>query len=190
MKKTVFILSGPAGVGKTTIWKALEKNDPKVEKIITSTTRKPRDGEVHGVDYYFLDRQDFLDGIESGDFIEHAYVHGDNIYGSTHAELERVLSHDKFPFYIVEPQGMKSLTPTLKEKGYNVISVFILPPSMEVLEERLGGRGTEGEDEKNTRLCTAKNEIACKDLYKYHIVNDDLDHAVQEIQNIIDTYAI
>lgn len=101
--KKIFILSGPAGVGKTTIWQNIASRVPSIAKIITTTTRDIRAGETNGVDYHFLSRAEFEAKISAGDMIEYAVVHA-NLYGSTYSELDRILSLDKSPIYIIEPQ--------------------------------------------------------------------------------------
>ena len=101
---TVFILSGPSGVGKTTVWDEIRsQHADRVEKIVTTTTRAPRPGETHGVHYYFLSKSEFEAKIIAGEMIEYALVHG-NYYGSSSDELERIVSHGKSPVYIVDPQ--------------------------------------------------------------------------------------
>lgn len=113
--KKIYILSGPAGVGKTTIWHHIEKKVPDVEKIITTTSRDIRPNEVNGVDYHFVTRDEFEEKISSGDLIEYAVVHT-NLYGSTFSELERIISLDKSAIYIIEPQGMIHIKPLLEAK--------------------------------------------------------------------------
>lgn len=118
MKKphTVFILSGPSGVGKTTVWDEIRSNhSDRVEKIVTTTTRAPRPGETDGIHYYFLSKTEFEAEILSGNMIEYALVHG-NYYGSSAGELDRIVSHAKSPVYIVDPQGMAHLKPELKRR--------------------------------------------------------------------------
>lgn len=115
MSRKIYILSGPAGVGKTTIWHNIESRVPHIAKIITTTTRNIRDGESDGVDYHFLSRDEFEAKIAAGDLIEYAAVHA-NLYGSTYSELERIISLDKSPIYIIEPQGMIHIKPLLEAK--------------------------------------------------------------------------
>lgn len=112
----ILILSGPSGVGKTTVWETLHTNyTDRLEKIITTTTRPKREGEIEGKHYYFLSREEFQFCIDSGDMIEYALVHG-NYYGSTFKELERIVGLRKYPLYIVDPQGMVHLKPLLEHK--------------------------------------------------------------------------
>lgn len=103
MSKKIFILSGPAGVGKTTIWENIAEKLPNIARIVTTTTRQIRDGETNGVHYHFISRDEFEAKISAGDLIEYAVVHT-NLYGSTFSELERIISLDKSPIYIIEPQ--------------------------------------------------------------------------------------
>lgn len=133
----ILILSGPSGVGKTTVWESLHtKHSDRLEKIITTTTRAKREGETEGKHYYFLPREEFQSRIDSGDMIEYALVHG-NYYGSSFQELERIIAMGKYPLYIVDPQGMVHLKPLLQHRGYTVQTFFLLPPSVEELRKRL-----------------------------------------------------
>ncbi|MDQ1344258.1 MAG: guanylate kinase [Patescibacteria group bacterium] len=178
---TVFILSGPSGVGKTTVWDEIRsKHVDRVERIVTTTTRAPRPGEVHGTHYYFLSKGEFESKIVAGEMIEYALVHG-NYYGSSSEELERIVSHGKNPVYIVDPQGMAHLRPELMRRGYRVSTVFLMPPSIDELKSRLRGRGTEDDDSLNIRLANAMVEMEEKDFYDYQIVNDALENAVAKV---------
>lgn len=178
---TVFILSGPSGVGKTTVWDEIRsQHADRVEKIVTTTTRAPRPGEIHGTHYYFLSKTEFEAKIMEGDMIEYALVHG-NYYGSSTDELERIVSHGKSPVYIVDPQGMAHLKPELMRRSYRVSTVFLLPPSIDELKSRLRGRGTENDDSLNIRLANAMVEMEEKDFYDYQIVNDTLENAVAKV---------
>lgn len=155
----ILILSGPSGVGKTTVWEQLHtRYSDRLEKIITTTTRQKREGEIEGQHYYFLSREEFQSRIDSGDMIEYALVHG-NYYGSTFAELERIVGLGKYPLYIVDPQGMIHLKPVLEHRDYTVQTFFLLPPSIEELRTRLSGRGTEQSDHLELRLANALVEM-------------------------------
>ncbi len=183
--KKVFILSGPSWVGKTTIWEEFDKkyNNWKIKKIITTTTRKKRNYEIDWKDYYFLDVETFRNKIKNKEFIEYAEVHN-NFYGSTYEELEKILDNKQFPLYIVDPQGVKFLKETLKWV-YDVKTIFILPPSEEILKERLVKRW---EDKNSENFKIRVNEsliwLESKDTYDFNIINNDLDSAVQEFKNI------
>lgn len=178
---TVFILSGPSGVGKTTVWDEIRsQHADRVEKIVTTTTRAPRPGEIHGTHYYFLSKSEFEARIMEGGMIEYALVHG-NYYGSSVEELERIVSHGKNPVYIVDPQGMAHLKPELMRRSYRVSTVFLLPPSIDELKSRLRGRGTEDDESLGIRLANAMVEMEEKDFYDYQIVNDSLENAVAKV---------
>lgn len=180
MSKKIFILSGPAGVGKTTIWENIAEKVPHIAKIVTTTTRQIRDGETAGVHYHFLSRDEFEAKIAAGDLIEYAVVHT-NLYGSTYSELDRIISLDKSPIYIIEPQGMIHIKPLLEAKWYEVNTIFMLPPSLDELKNRLRGRGTETEEQFNLRLAKAMLELEQQDLYDIKIVNDSLEQAENDL---------
>lgn len=189
MRKTVFILSGPAGVGKTTLWHQVRDRLPDIEKVITTTSRPMREGELCGVDYHFLSREEFEAKIHAGEFLEYAIVHT-NFYGSTFFELERILASDKCPLYIIEPQGMIHIKPLLEKVGYTVTTLFILPPSLNELKRRLAGRGTETEEQYNIRLATAISELEQQDFYDIKIINEDLEQTCNELIATFQKYAI
>ena len=184
-RHTVFILSGPSGVGKTTVWDEIRSKHPdRIEKIVTTTTRAPRAGEIHGTHYYFLSKAEFEAKIERSEMIEFALVHG-NYYGSTVDELERIVSHGRHPLYIVDPQGMAHLKPELTRRGYGVSTVFLLPPSIDVLKERLRGRGTEDDSALSIRLANALVEMEEQNFYDHKIVNDSLENAVEGVAKVL-----
>lgn len=183
-KNTVFILSGPAWAGKTTIWQAIEKDAPTIEKVITTTSRPIRDSETNGIDYHFISKPEFEAKIHTGDLIEYAIVHT-NYYGSTYSELDRIIQNNTSPIYIIEPQGMVHLKPLLEDKWYTVITIFLLPPSIDELKKRLHGRGTETLEQFEIRLATALTEIEQQDFYDIKIVNNDLEVASKELLDIV-----
>ncbi|HBB27243.1 TPA: guanylate kinase [Candidatus Gracilibacteria bacterium] len=181
----ILILSGPSGVGKTTIWEALHtKYIDHLEKIVTTTTRIKREGEIEGKHYYFLSRAEFQSRIDSGDMIEYALVHG-NYYGSTFEELERIIELGKYPLYIVDPQGMVHLKPLLEHRGYTVQTFFLLPPSIEELRIRLSGRGTEQSDHMELRLANALVEMEEQDFYDHKVINTTLEETMESLASII-----
>lgn len=182
--KKVFIFSGPAGVGKTTIWHAIENQLSNIEKVVTTTSRHIRDGEIDGIHYHFISREAFTGKIESWDLIEYAIVHT-NYYGSTYSELHRIIDNGKSPIYIIEPQGMVHLKPLLEKEGYKVVTIFLLPPSIEELKKRLHGRGTETPEQYEIRLATAMTELEQQEFYDIRIVNDDLETTKEELVAIL-----
>ena len=181
---TVFIFSGPAGVGKTTLWHLIEKDAPTIEKVITTTSRPIRENEINGIHYHFITRSEFEAKIHTGDLIEYAIVHT-NYYGSTFSELDRIIQNKKSPIYIIEPQGMVHLKPLLEDKWYKVVTIFLLPPSLDELKKRLHGRGTETPEQFEIRLATALTELEQQDFYDIKITNNNLKIAGKELLDII-----
>lgn len=184
-KKKVFILSGPAWVWKNTLWESIRPLcHDFIEESISVTTRSPRTGETHGVEYYFISRDEFEKKIHHHEFLEYAVVHT-NYYGSPKSELTRITESGKTPIYIIEPQGMTHLKPLLEEEWYHVITIFLLPPSLDELKKRLKGRGTETEEEFEIRLATALTELEQQTFYDIRIVNDDLEITKEELLAIL-----
>jgi guanylate kinase len=175
------ILSAPSGGGKTTIAKALLARRRDVGYSVSCTTRKPRAGEVHERDYYFLSRTDFLGRRERGEFAESAEVHG-NLYGTLRSEVLRVLETGKHVLMDIDVQGAVQFTRAFPQS----VTIFILPPSGDVLLDRLRKRQTESARELAGRLQSALQELQSVDEYEYVVVNDDLDLAVQRIGSIVD----
>jgi guanylate kinase len=184
-KNTVFILSGPAWAGKNTIWDlTLPECRDHIEESISTTSRPIRAGEQDWREYHFVTRDTFEEKIWNWDFLEYATVHT-NLYGSTQSELDRIISSGRHPIYIIEPQGMIQIKPVLESRGYRVVTVFLLPPSIEEMQRRLKHRGTETEESFQIRLNTAIWEFTQQDLYDFKIVNDDLEKAKEELLAIL-----
>ena len=175
------ILSAPSGGGKTTIAKALLKRREDLGYSISATTRKPRDGEIPDKDYYFLSRAEFLAKRDRGEFAESAEVHG-NLYGTLRTEVLRVLESGRHVLMDIDVQGAIQFTRVFPQ----AVTIFILPPSAEVLLERLKKRRTESPQELAERLQSALQELQSVDEYEYVVVNDDLDSAIKRIGSIID----
>lgn len=176
----LFVVSAPSGAGKHTILHRVLERDPRLVYSISATTRPPREGEVDGKDYYFLDRAEFDRRVEAGEFFEWAHVHA-NRYGTLRSEMDRRLVSGTDVVLELDVQGMRNL----KRQETDVVTVFILPPSLEVLEQRLRGRGTNTEEDIALRLMNARTEIEARDAYDYLIVNDRLDEAVADMEAII-----
>lgn len=184
-KNKVFILSGPAGVGKNTLWDTVRPIcEEYIQESISMTSRLPRPGETNGVDYYFVTQKEFEEKIHNHEFLEYAIVHT-NYYGSLKSELERITKIWKTPIYIIEPQGMTHLKPLMEEEWYKVITIFLLPPSIDELKRRLHGRGTETTEQFEIRLATAMTELEQQDFYDIRLVNDDFEKAKEELIAIL-----
>ncbi|MEE1060506.1 MAG: guanylate kinase [Ruminococcus sp.] len=179
-KGRLVLYTGSSGVGKGTIMSELLKRDDNIRLSVSNTTRAPRDGEIDGVHYNFVTKEQFEDLISKDGFLEYAQ-YCENYYGTPKKQVEDMLADGKCVFLEIEVQGGLQIL----EKYPDVLSIFILPPSMEVLSERLHGRGTEDEETIQKRLTEAKNEISFKDRYKYNVVNDNLETAVVEILDIL-----
>ncbi len=176
-KGFVYILSAPSGTGKTTVGNLLLREVPFLERVITATTRLPREGEKDGVDYYFFKEEDFLKKINENFFLEWAKVYR-YYYGTPKSEVERILSRGKDALLIIDVQGAFEV----KRKLPNAVSIFLLPPSLEELKRRLTQRG---EKELTERLTWAKRELPCAKFFDYVVVNDKLEEAVSEIKSIM-----
>lgn len=180
MKKgELFILSSPAGGGKTTLANLLIQEIPNIKRVITCTTRKPRPGEKNGVDYYFLSKEEFEKRIKENDFLEYAIVHG-NYYGTPKKEVEEELKKGFDLLLVIDVQGMRQIVSNKKD----VITIFILPPSLDELVRRMRERG-DTEEEIQKRLETAKKEIPAWKEYNYVVINDNLDKAKENLKYII-----
>lgn len=180
------VLSAPSGGGKTTIARALLARRPEeLGYSVSCTTRSPRRGERDGRDYYFLSRAEFLRRRAAGEFAESAEVHG-NLYGTLKSEIERVLRTGKHVVMDIDVQGATQLVRAFPQ----TVTIFVLPPSGDVLLDRLRGRGTESPAQLLARLQSALQELQAVDEYEYVIVNDDLEQAVQRVASIIDAEVV
>lgn len=176
----LFVYAGASGVGKGTIMKELLKSDSSIKLSVSATTRLPREGEVHGREYFFVTKEEFKQMIEEDGFLEYAQ-YCDNFYGTPKAYVDEMLQKGYNVFLEIELQGAQNI---LKLRP-DAVSIFILPPSIEELERRLRDRGTETEDAINKRLAQAKVEIDHAKMYKYTVVNDDLNKAVKDVLEIV-----
>jgi guanylate kinase len=179
------ILSAPSGGGKTTIAKTLLSRRQDLGYSVSCTTRAPRTTEVPGRDYYFLSRPDFLAKREEGAFAESAVVHG-NLYGTLRSEVERVLATGRHVVMDIDVQGAVQFMRAFPHS----VTIFILPPSAEVLLDRLRARETESAAQLAVRLQSALQELQQVAEYEYIVVNDDLERAVSSVESIIDAETV
>ena len=177
------IVSGPSGVGKTTVMQEVFRRAPvPLAASVSATTRPPRPGEVDGKDYHFLTNDDFQLRRQRGDFLECCQVFGkEHWYGTLSSEVDAGFKAGKWVVLEIDVQGAL----TVIDRFADAISIFIQPGSPEELERRLRGRGTETENSINRRLARAREELAFAPRYRYNVVNDRIEYAVQEICNIL-----
>lgn len=183
-KGYLFILSGPSGVGKGSLRKEIMKqNDLNLYYSISMTTRTQREGEVEGSDYYFVTRKEFEKQIRAKNFLECAEFVG-NYYGTPKDKVEAIRNSGQHVLMEIDTNGVSQVLEKCKNDP-KVVTFFILPPSIEELENRIRGRRTESEESIQSRLTKAQVELTRQYNYKYRIVNDDLEKAAQEIKDIM-----
>lgn len=176
----LFVISGPSGAGKGTLLAELRKQRPDLGLTVSATTRSPRPGEVDGTSYYFLSDEEFRRRIAAGEFAEWAEVHG-HLYGTLVSEVKRLLAKGHSLVLEIDVQGALNV-----RKVYpDAVLIFIEPPSLQALEERLRGRGTEDETSIELRLKNARHEMELADQYDARIVNDTVDRAAQELGSVM-----
>ena len=177
---TLFILSAPSGAGKTTLCQALRGRFPALKYSVSVTTRPPRKGECDGVDYFFVSREDFYARLEKDGWAEWAEVYG-NYYGTSAAFLDRALAAGEDVLLDIDVQGTRQILRMYPE----CVTIFIMPPSIEALRERLEKRGSDSAEVIEKRLVSARAEMAQKDLYRYVVVNDSLPDALAELTRLV-----
>lgn len=175
----LFILSAPAGTGKSTLVERILPELPHLHQTVSYTTRPPRKGEREGVHYRFVSKEKFESLIREGVFLEYVSLYGE-YYGTPEMEVDQWVNKGEDALLVIDTEGMKKIA-----KKRPITSIFILPPSLEVLKERLTRRGTETPESLKKRLEIAEVEIKEKDLYNYAIINDNLEVAAGQLKNII-----
>lgn len=181
----MYVMSSPSGAGKTTITRALLKDNPNLSISVSATTRKRRAGEVHGQDYFFVSTDEFRDMVDSGEMLEHAKVF-DNYYGTPRTPVEKALSEGKDVIFDIDWQGTQQLSEIARE---DLVTVFILPPARSELEKRLRNRSKdtlESESDIQGRMEKAADEMSHYTEYDYVIINNDVDEAIRKAQLIMD----
>ena len=176
----LFIIAAPSGCGKTTLVDALLKNSEDLYLSVTHTTRKPRIGEVDGVNYHFISKTDFKKMIVNTEFVEHAEVFG-NLYGSSREKIQENLNKNIDVILEIDWQGARQV----KANMPNAISIFILPPSKKSLLERLKGRGQDDDETIKNRMSDAENQMKHYDEFDYLVINDIFDDALSNLKTII-----
>lgn len=177
------VLSAPSGCGKTSIVERLLKRHPDWGRSISATTRTPRVDEKNAQDYFFYSRKEFEQKIHDGQMLEHAMIYG-NLYGTPREFVENQVAQGKTVIMTIDVQGTKQIMEVWGKK-HPLLSVFILPPSVKALRERLTGRNTESPEEIEKRIGIAQDEIKAATLYNHTVINQSLDQAVLEIEEII-----
>ena len=179
------VLVATSGTGKTTIARRLVEDDPRYVFSISATTRPPREGEKDGVDYHFLESDEFERQVERGDFAEWARVH-DRLYGTPRSELDAAASRGEHVVLDIDVQGARQIRESVPEARL----IFVLPPSVGIMMARLTGRGTEAAGDIARRLRSALVELQAVPEFDYVVVNDDLDECLGEIRAIVESGAI
>jgi guanylate kinase len=179
-KGSLYIISAPSGAGKTTLLKRLMAEGRGLAFAISHTTRDPRPDEQDGRDYYFISPAEFQSMRDAGGFVEWAEVHG-NYYGTSRSMLEAMMSSGTDVLHDIDVQGARQI----RESGMEAVFIFILPPSIEVLEERLRGRDSDPEEVIKRRLRNAVSEVEGYSHYDYVILNDDLELALGDLKSVV-----
>ncbi len=179
----MLVLSSPSGAGKSTIARALLESDDKLTMSVSATTRAPRPGEVDGEHYYFVSREKFDDMVASNEFLEHATVF-DNSYGTPKAPVEAAMEEGRDVLFDVDWQGAQEIQQYAHD---DLVSVFVLPPSVEELERRLFNRAQDSEEVVRGRMAKATSEMSHWDAYEYVIINADIEQSVSNVRAILDS---
>ena len=179
---TLYIVSAPSGAGKTSLLKVLVDGRDDINVSVSHTTRAPRPGEENGVHYHFVSVEQFQEMIANGDFLEHAQVF-DNFYGTAESSVREKLEQGSDVILEIDWQGARQV----RERFAEAVSVFIVPPSIEALRERLSGRGQDSDDIIERRMRDAMSEMSHHQEYDYIVVNDDFDMALRDLQAIVRT---
>lgn len=180
MSGNLIIISSPSGGGKGTLIKEVRRRVDGLGYSVSYTTREPREGEEDGRDYFFVSRDEFERRISEGEFLESAEVHG-NLYGTSRLQVDRELSGGRDIILEIDVQGALAVLDSVPD----AVSIFILPPSFEVLRDRLSARGTESESSLELRLANARGEVGFSRHFRYVVVNDELERAVADLESVI-----
>jgi guanylate kinase len=182
--ENIIIFSAPSGSGKTTIINNLLEMFPKLEFSISATDRNPRENESDGINYYFLSQNEFKNKVINGEFLEWEEVYGGTMYGTLFSEIDRICKAGKVALFDLDVKGALKV----KKRFKNALLVFVLPPSIEALKERLEKRSSETPEFLEKRLNRAKEEIMHATKFDYILLNDDFDEALIEIHEVVDNF--
>ncbi|HSV76031.1 MAG TPA: guanylate kinase [Bacteroidales bacterium] len=182
MQGKLIIFSAPSGAGKTSIVRALLEKHHWLEFSVSATSRQKRPGETHGVDYYFMSPEEFKKRIEINDFLEWEEVYPGSFYGTLRSEVSRIWGKDNHVVFDVDVAGGLKIKQQFKDEA---LAVFVMPPSVEVLENRLRNRKTETEESLAKRLSKARFEISFSNKFDRIIINDQLPQAIEEASELI-----
>jgi guanylate kinase len=182
MNGKLVIISAPSGAGKTTIVNHLLRKDMGLEFSVSATTRKPRGKEINGNEYYFISINEFKSRINKGEFAEWEEVYENQYYGTLKSEIERIWSHKRHAVFDVDAKGGISLKNIY---GHQAISIFIMPPSVKELEERLIRRATDDREKIRIRILKAREEMKLADQFDHIVINDNLERAQNEVYKMV-----
>lgn len=181
----IFVVTAPSGAGKTTMVAALLAADPQIKLSVSYTTRAPRDGEVDGKNYHFVSREQFIAMLQRSEFLESAEVYG-NFYGTSQLWIQQQLDAGNDILLEIDWQGAQQVRKLFPQ----AIGIFILPPSLQALEQRLCGRGTDSAESIAKRMASARDEITHVDEFEYVIVNEVIADAIQDLISVVRTYRL
>jgi len=181
----ILVFTAPSGAGKTTIVRHLLDKFDNLAFSVSATTRPIRDGEVEGIHYHFMTQQEFQAAVEEDQFVEYEEVYAGSYYGTLKSELERLWAMNKHVLFDIDVQGAQRIK---EEFGDRALTVFVNPPSIQVLEERLRKRGTEDPRALEKRLAKVRNELEYCDKFDYTLLNDQLEVALIEAEKLVDNF--
>lgn len=187
-KHFLIVLSSPSGAGKSTLTKMLLEKYNNIKLSTSATTRKPREGEIDGFHYYFLSQEEFDKRVANNEFLEYAGVY-ERSYGTLKSQINEKFAQGNDVLLDIDWQGNRLVSEKIKDKS-EIISIFLLPPSIEELSDRLNGRGTDSKEVIEKRMADARNTITHYNEYDYVIINDDLDVAFNELCSLIEAKRI
>jgi len=181
MKKSLIVLSAPSGGGKTTIAKHLLSTFPMIKFSVSATTRQKRDNEMNGKDYYFLSKEEFTEKIKNKELVEYEEIYG-NYYGTLNSEIQEAIKNDKILLFDVDVKGAISIKNAYPEEA---LLIFLMPPDIETLKQRLRDRKTETDEQFEKRIDRVRMELEMKDKFDFVVLNDKLNETLKEVENIV-----